>query len=108
MKTVVHVNRHIIAFNKKHRALLPVYTVKQGGKTHYCYSVVFHGPSWLVDTRDQRELACGARAWIETNDPVVMIGSISFSELRALQRTTRGYTGEALPEFDEPSVPGYD
>lgn len=85
MRTIVHVNRHMLAFNTKHGADLPCYTVKRGGKNSYAYEVRFTGPSWLVDTRVSGQLSCGARAWIETDAPVELVGEMSYSALKQLR-----------------------
>lgn len=85
MRTIVHVNRHMIAFNTKHGADLPCYTVKRGASNRYAYKVTFTGPSWLVDTRDAKPLSCGARAWIETDHPVTLLGEMDYKELCAMK-----------------------
>ena len=85
MRTIVHVNRHMIAFNKKHGSSLPCYTVKSGSSNRYAYMVTFNGPCWLVDTRYNKPLSCGARAWIETDDPVTLLGEMDYKELCAMK-----------------------
>jgi hypothetical protein len=88
MTTIVHVNRSLIAFNLKHRADLPVYTIKRGGKTLYAFAVEITGPSRLVDTRSARQLSCGARAWIETEAEVVLRGEMTWAEVQRLRAQT--------------------
>lgn len=86
-KTIIHVNRQMIAANIKRSNddLLPVYTVKQGNKSTYAYSVKIHGPCTLVDVRNSRQLSCGARAWIETNSAVEIVGAMTYDELMNLK-----------------------
>ena len=80
MKTIIHVNRHHIAMNVKDGGERPVYTVKRSGKVRYAREVEILGPSKMVygDV-----LKCGARAWIETDAPVNLIGECSYEEAAA-------------------------
>lgn len=80
MKTIIHVNRQHIAMNAKDGGNRPVYTTKQGRNIRYAREVVIDGPSRLVYNGSQ--LNCGARAWIETNSPVLLIDEMSFKEAR--------------------------
>lgn len=86
-KTIIHVNRQHIALNLKRndKPQLPVYTVKQGSKNTYGYSVKILGPCVLVDTRDNDQLSCGARAWIETEGPVEIIGAMTFQDVQKIK-----------------------
>ena len=86
-KTIIHVNRQHIAANLKRagKTPLPVYTVKRGNKNTYGYSVKIDGPCVLVDTRDNDQLSCGARAWIETESPVEVIGAMSYTDVQKLK-----------------------
>ena len=61
----VHVNQHVIKRNQKTGEREPVFTIKQGGKTHKANSVTFPDGCELV-YRPDKPLSCGARAWIET------------------------------------------
>ena len=58
----------------------PVYTIKTGGKTRYAREVQIQGPSTMV--YDGRQLSCGARAWVETNAPLVLVDEMTFKEAR--------------------------
>lgn len=78
--TIIHVNRQHIAMNAKDGGARPVYTIKQGRKTIYAREVVIHGPSKLV--YDGRQLACGARAWIETDAEVPLVDPMTFARAR--------------------------
>lgn len=77
----------MIAANLKRNKqdLLPVYTVKQGSKNTYGYSVKISGPCTLVDIRESEQLSCGARAWIETESAVEVVGAMTYTELLALK-----------------------
>jgi hypothetical protein len=78
---IIHVNRQHIAMNAKDGKNRPVYTIKDKGKTRYAREVVIKGPSKLVYNGNQ--LACGARAWIETDSEVDLIDQMTFKEARA-------------------------
>jgi hypothetical protein len=71
MKSIIHVNQHIIKRNAKNGTQEPVLTVKQGRKNTYAHSVEILGPSRLVYSPD-KPLSCGARVWIETTAPVLL------------------------------------
>jgi hypothetical protein len=75
----IHVNRQNIAMNAKDGKNRPVYTIKLGGKVRYAREVIIHGPSKLVAGK---QLACGARAWIETTSELTMVDEMSFRESR--------------------------
>lgn len=77
---IIHVNRQHIAMNAKDGKNRPVYTVKDKGKTLYAREVVINGPSKLVYNGEQ--LACGARAWIETDSDIQLIDEMTFKEAR--------------------------
>ncbi len=65
MKTIVHVNQHIIKANAKHGMRDPVLTVKTYKDNRYAHSVRIDGPC-VVRYEPDCPLACGARVWIET------------------------------------------
>ena len=74
MKTIIHVNQHVIKRNSKLRENNPVLTVKTYNSNTYAHTVEIQGPSRVVYSPD-KPLSCGARVWIETNSPVVLGGS---------------------------------
>lgn len=78
---IIHVNKQHIAMNAKDGGNRPVYTIKRGGRTRYAREVQIDGPSKLV--YDGRQLTCGARAWIETDSPLVLVDEMSFAEARS-------------------------
>ena len=70
MKTIIHVNQHVIKANRKTGARNPVLTVKTYRETRYAHTAELTGPGRIV-YRPDNPLSCGAHVWIETHDPVV-------------------------------------
>jgi len=70
MKTIIHVNQHVIRSNKKHGKNDPVITVKTYKSNDYVHEVEILGPSRVVYSPD-KPLSCGAKVWIETEAKVV-------------------------------------
>ena len=81
MKTIIHVNQHVIKANKKNNANDPVLTVKQGKHNTYGHEVIINGPSKVVHSPD-KPLSCGAKVWIETEHEVTIIGAKKYAEIR--------------------------
>lgn len=77
MKTIVHVNQHVIKSNAKHGLDNPPLTVKTYLKTENAYEVLIHDEHGnvvaKVVNRPHDPLSCGARVWIETYNPVTVI-----------------------------------
>jgi hypothetical protein len=71
MKTIVHVNQHVVRSNTKTGAKEPVLTVKTYKSNTYANEVQINGPSKVVYSPD-KPLSCGARVWIETESEVVV------------------------------------
>ena len=69
MKTIIHVNQHVIKSNRKTGANAPVLTVKTYKSTTYAHEVTIDGPSKIIYSADA-PLQCGAHVWIETNSTV--------------------------------------
>jgi hypothetical protein len=69
MKTIVHVNQHIIKRNSKTGEREPVLTVKTYKDNTYATQVRIDGPCVVVYSPD-KPLSCGAKVWIETDSPV--------------------------------------
>ena len=69
MKTIVHVNQHVIKKNHKTGGREPVLTVKTYKSNQYAHEVSIKGDSKVVYSPD-KPLSCGARVWIETQSPV--------------------------------------
>lgn len=73
MKTIIHVNQHVIKSNSKTGEREPVLTVKTYNSNTYAHEVTINGPSKVVYSPD-KPLSCGAKVWIETNSEVVIKG----------------------------------
>jgi hypothetical protein len=69
MKTIVHVNQHVIRRNKKTGEREPVLTVKTYKDNRYAHAVRIDGPC-VVRYEPDAPLSCGARVWIETDSKV--------------------------------------
>ena len=74
MKTIIHVNQHVIKENRKTGAKEPVLTVKTYKSNTYAHEVEILGPSKVVYSPD-KPLSCGARVWIETHGEVRIVGN---------------------------------
>jgi hypothetical protein len=71
MKTLIHVNQHVIKSNAKTGANDPVLTVKTYKSNVYAHEVEIHGPSRVV-YQPESPLSCGAKVWIETHAEVTI------------------------------------
>ena len=70
MKTIVHVNQHIIKKNRKSGDTEPVLTCKTYKSNAYAHEVEIAGPSKIIYSPD-KPLSCGAHVWIETESEVI-------------------------------------
>lgn len=70
MKTIIHVNQHVIKSNRKNNKTDPVLTVKTYKSNIYAHTVKLTGPAKIVYSPD-KPLSCGAHVWIETESEVV-------------------------------------
>jgi len=80
---IIHVNRQHIAMNSKNGTELPVFTIKSAGKIKYAQSVEILGNSKMVYS--SAPLSCGAKAWIETEAPLILNGETTFAQARGRQ-----------------------
>ena len=72
MKTRIHVNQHNIRANAKNgNTDLPVLTVKDYKQNRKCNEVAF--TNGRVVYSPDKPLSCGAKVWIETDDPVEVV-----------------------------------
>jgi len=71
MKTIIHVNQHVIKSNRKNGTDDPVLTVKTYKSNTYAREVEILGPSKIVYSPD-KPLSCGAHVWIETEGLVAI------------------------------------
>ena len=72
MKTIIHVNAHVIKANRKNGVNNPILTVKTYKDNKYAHEVEILGPSKIVYQPD-KPLSCGAHVWIETQSEVNII-----------------------------------
>jgi|TARA_R100000664_G_scaffold34238_1_gene55549 hypothetical protein len=79
MKTIVHVNQHVIKANRKHGTDEPCLTVKTYKDNRYGHEAVIldeqtgtHEIARVV-YRPHDPLSCGAHCWIETQNRVIVI-----------------------------------
>jgi len=71
MKTIIHVNQHIIKSNRANKVNEPVLTVKTYKDNRYAHEVSIAGTSRIVYSPD-KPLSCGAHVWIETEAEVTV------------------------------------
>jgi len=69
VKTIIHVNQHVVKANAKDGVNNPVLTVKTYKSNTYAHEVEIKGESKVVYSPD-KPLSCGARVWIETQAEV--------------------------------------
>ena len=72
MKTIIHVNQHVVKSNRKNGVEDPVLTVKTYKENRYAHEVDIKGDSKVVYSPD-KPLSCGAHVWIETQGEVTII-----------------------------------
>jgi hypothetical protein len=72
VKTIIHVNQHVIKANAKNGTNDPVLTVKTYKENRYAHEVTINGSSKVVYS--EKPLSCGARVWIETQAEVTIEG----------------------------------
>lgn len=71
MKTIIHVNQHVIRENARTGERNPTLTVKTYKSNEYASEVQINGPSKVVYSPD-KPLSCGAKVWIETHAEVIV------------------------------------
>lgn len=71
MKTIIHVNQHVIKANAKEGTDNPVLTIKTYKSNTYAHEVIIKGDSKVVYS--EKPLSCGARVWIETQAEVEVV-----------------------------------
>ena len=83
LKTVIHVNQHIIKSNRKHGRTDPVITAKNSRGNFYGHTVKITGECEVM-YRPEKPLRCGAHVWIETKGTVevddIPINETAYSE----------------------------
>jgi hypothetical protein len=71
----IHINRHVIAANRKTGAENPPISVVKKGKTQRAHVVDLIGPARIIYA-PRTPLKCGATAWIEATDAVIIEHSL--------------------------------
>ena len=71
MKTIIHVNQHNIKANTR-GANTKVLTVKTYKSNTKCNEVKF--TDGIIKYSPDKPLSCGAKVWLETFEPVEIIG----------------------------------
>ena len=70
MKTIIHVNQHVIKSNRKKGELEPVLTCKTYKTNTYAHEAIIRDAEGnevaRVVYRPDKPLSCGAHVWIET------------------------------------------
>ena len=72
MKTIIHVNQHVIKSNRKNKVEDPVLTVKTYKSNTYASEVIINGSSKVVYSPN-KPLSCGAYVWLETESEVEIL-----------------------------------
>ncbi len=74
MKTIIHVNQHIIKANAKRSERNPVLTCKTYKSNNYANEAIIYGQDEREAARiiysPDKPLSCGAKVWIETTNKV--------------------------------------
>lgn len=83
MKTIIHVNQHVIKSNRKHGKLDPPITVKTYKGTTYAYGV--KGPGWELKYSPAKPLPCGAHIWLELDSKETSISLVTDAPTGASQ-----------------------
>lgn len=80
MKTIIHVNQHIIKKNKKSGNVEPVLTVKTYKSNEYAQEAIIKDKNGNEVARivysPNKPLSCGAHVWIETQNEVEIINDL--------------------------------
>ena len=75
MKTIVHVNQHVIKANRRNGTDKPCLTVKTYKSNRYAMEAVVLGNDGeevaRIVYRPHKPLSCGAKLWIETDGEVL-------------------------------------
>lgn len=77
MKTIIHVNQHVIRRNATKDETEPVLTVKTYKSNTYAHEAIIRDDAGneiaRVIYRPDKPLSCGARVWIETTNDVEVL-----------------------------------
>lgn len=77
MKTIIHVNQHVIKDNSKNNLNNPVLTCKTYKSNNYAHEAIIYDDNGKevakVIYSSHKPLSCGAKVWIETNNKVQLV-----------------------------------
>lgn len=77
MRTIIHVNQHVIKSNDKNNEEEPVLTCKTYKENRYAKEAIIYDKNGeeaaRVIYRPDKPLSCGAKVWIETKNEVKLI-----------------------------------
>tara|TARA_R110000823_G_C15502052_1_gene453296 strand:+ start:236 stop:472 length:237 start_codon:yes stop_codon:yes gene_type:complete len=77
MKTIIHVNQHVIKSNRKNNNSDPVLTCKTYNSNNYASKVAVYGQDGLLAGHfiysANKPLSCGAHVWFETFNKIKII-----------------------------------
>ena len=77
MKTLIHVNQHVIKQNSKNNVNNPVITCKTYKSNNYAHEAIIYDDNGKeaakVIYNPDKPLSCGAKVWIETKNKVEII-----------------------------------
>ena len=68
----IHVNMHVIRRNHRDGTKEAPLSVKARGRTFRAHAIEIRGPATVIYAPD-KPLQCGARVWIETRAPVLLV-----------------------------------
>ncbi len=84
MKTIIHINQHVIRKNKKTGERKPVITCKTSKTNTYGHEVMIYDKQGQqvakVIYRPDKPLSCGAKVWIEVDSKNGSVDVIDNSE----------------------------
>lgn len=72
MKTIIHVNQHVIRKNTKTGSNDPPLTIRTYKGVTRAHEIKVNGEVRFIHS-PQKPLSCGARVWVETEDDVVIL-----------------------------------
>jgi hypothetical protein len=77
MKTIIHVNQHVIKSNFKNNENNPVLTCKTYKENIYAHEVLILDDNGVevakIVYKPNKPLSCGAKVWIETQNEIKII-----------------------------------
>ena len=103
----IHVNQHVIKANAKYGENNPVFTIKQGGKNTYAYSVKVVGEMELVYSPD-KPLSCGAKVWIETRGDIQLDGKQVDTNFGKRDDTSLNKSDQVVTNLPNPKIKKID